>query len=157
MAELGFTINPEEAANDFYVSKPLLPPGWTDLIIVDEKDKPTKSGVGRIFTLENRAGQQIEIMYNFKNANENTQKQALGAFGQIAIAVGWNKALTNTDCLHGKWFNAEIIVKESINKDGTPSLNDNGNPYPPKNEIRKYRAVQKAATPTTTSKEPSGW
>ena len=48
MAELGFTINPEEAANDFYVSKPLLPPGWTDLIIVDEKDKPTKGGIARI-------------------------------------------------------------------------------------------------------------
>ena len=156
MAELGFTINPEEAANDFYVSKPLLPPGWTDLIITDEKDKPTKGGIARIFTIENRAGQSINIMYNFKNANENTQRQALGAFGQIALAVGWNRALTNTDCLHGKWFQGEIIIKESINKDGTPQLNDSGNPYPPKNEIVKYRPIQKSAV-QSGNKEPMGF
>lgn len=159
MANLGFEINPEEVAKDHFSSKKLLPPGWTDLVIMDDKIQPSKSGQMIVFKIQDKEGNEIIERLNYINTNEIAQKAARGTLGKIALAVGWNKPLMSTDVLVGKRFQGLIAIEESVNKDGSPQLNDNGKPYPPKNVIKDYRPIQKATTPPVapTQTESNPW
>jgi len=151
--KLGFDLNTEEAADEFYSGFTILAPGWYQVVIVESDIKPTKAGTGKFLELkmETKGGETITDRLNILNQNEVAQKIGRAALGKIAVSCGIKGALTNTDKLHGRPFEVKLEIEEFASNTSGEMLKSN--------KVKDYRAIGTAA-PASEGEAPtkaSGW
>lgn len=152
MANLGFGINAEEAAQEYRGSFEVSPPGWYRVVITGSEVKATKSGTGKMLELkyESRDGKTFLDRLNIINSSEVAQKIGRAALGKIALSIGHKGELKNTDVLHGRPFEVKVDVKEfeSNNEPGKMLKS---------NEVTDYRPAGTEAPATATPKPATAW
>lgn len=125
-------INESEALGN----KEPAPAGWYMLRVVDSEIRETKAGTGQYvsyeFEIVDLPGKKHWENYNFDNPSEVAQRIALAQLKCLAMACGKaGGTLSDFSQLHGKAFDAELRI--------LPAQNG----YGPKNQIAKYRAIER--------------
>lgn len=148
--------NTNEASSNY---KPggntLLPPGPTHLKVLPTAKKTQNSdGDGEQFEIEFQANNGITFKKWFCHTRYNPEKkwqadQGNGLLACIAQAVGEHNLMSLTQ-LFGKWFEADIILKDS-NK-----LKDDGSKFQ-NNDFKIVRSIQANNSTPSKSAESSPW
>lgn len=138
----------ETLAEGYYSSEELLTPGWYKVVIVNEQIKDTSSG-GKMLVFEYQldSGSKITDNFNLINSNPEAVRIAKATLGKIAQVIGITGQFPkDTSIMYGRPFEIYVVRGEYENKSGEKK---------PKNEIKKYQAVQ----PKTNTKPAStdGW
>lgn len=147
--------NTNEASSNY---KPggntLLPPGPTQLKVLAAKKIPNSDGDGEQFEIDFQAKNGITFkkwLCHTRYSQDKTWQsdQGNGLLACIAQAVGVS-SLMNMTQLFGKWFEADIILKDS-NK-----LKDDGSKFQ-NNDFKIVRSIQANNSTTNKTSDMSGW
>lgn len=135
MAFFDSIINRDELPQGDDTFEPL-PPGWYDAMIAKSETAPTKSGNGEILKIRfdiigpTHQGRVVFGNLNVTNPSLTAEKIAREALRDIMSAVGIT-ALREAEDLVNKTIGILLQIRTT---DG----------YPPRNEVRGYRAVTSA-------------
>jgi len=125
-----------------------VPEGWYNCVISESEVKPTKDNNGYYLELTftildgTYKGQKFWDRLNIQNANQKAQEIAWGTLATIAIAVGINDHIQDSEELHNKPLKAKVKVRKATED------------YDASNEVRKYDSINanvQQAPPQTVS------